>query len=216
MRLPPFAKRVTTRRASTLTLRLIRIVLILLTSLTTPIAVLLIAVDVLLLPRLLGLIGLTIALVLLAALVRLVCHFGVSSFNQRTGSISYCYEKPTVYKRKVSIFTGKMKLSKACGRRLRRYGDQSMPLIAAPHRREHTSKGWSGRASWFTSRGTSSPACHRLTGWQERPLKPQPSPELWDWNTAGGKANQVAFPPTFGQPQAVKMSQYRCWNAKAS
>jgi hypothetical protein len=147
LRLPPFAKRVTTRRASTLTLRLIRIVLILLTSLTTPIAVLLIAVDVLLLPRLLGLIGLTIALVLLAALVRLVCHFGVSSFNQRTGSISYCYEKPMVYKRKVSIFTGKMKLSKACGRRLRRYGDQSMPLIAAPHRREHTSKGWSGRAS---------------------------------------------------------------------
>jgi hypothetical protein len=62
---------------------------------------------------------LTIALVLLAALVRLVCHFGVSSFNQRTGSISYCYEKPMVYKRKVSIFTGKMKLSKACGRRLR-------------------------------------------------------------------------------------------------
>jgi hypothetical protein len=112
LRLPPFAKRVTTRRASTLTLRLIRIVLILLTSLTTPIAVLLIAVDVLLLPRLLGLIGLTIALVLLAALVRLVCHFGVSSFNQRTGSISYCYEKPTVYKRKVSIVTGKMKLSK--------------------------------------------------------------------------------------------------------
>jgi hypothetical protein len=216
LRLPPFAKRVTTRRASTLTLRLIRIVLILLTSLTTPIAVLLIAVDVLLLPRLLGLIGLTIALVLLAAMVGLVCHFGVSSFNQRTGSISYCYEKPMVYKRKVSIFTGKMKLSKACGRRLRRYGDQSMPLIAAPHRREHTSKGWSGRASWFTSRGTSSPACHRLTGWQERPLKPQPSPELWDWNAAGGKANQVAFPPTFGQPQAVKMSQYRCWNAKAS
>ena len=96
MRLPPFAKRVTTRRASTLTLRLIRIVLILLTSLTSPIAVLLIAVDVLLLPRLLGLIrltialilptalaalvwllgliGLTIALVLLAALVGLVCH----------------------------------------------------------------------------------------------------------------------------------------------
>ena len=79
-----------------LTLRLTRIVLILLTSLTRPIAVLLIAVDVLLLPRLLGLIrltvalvlpaaltalvgllgliGLTIALVLLAALVGLVCH----------------------------------------------------------------------------------------------------------------------------------------------
>jgi hypothetical protein len=56
---------------SALTLRLTLIVLILLTSLTTPIAVLLIAVDVLLLPRLLGLIDLTVALVLLTALVGL-------------------------------------------------------------------------------------------------------------------------------------------------